>query len=321
MDARQNISVIVGATAVGKSETAILVAQKMNAEIISADSIQVYRGMDIGSAKPSQAERTLIPHHLLDIVPVTDGSFNVSRFRRLAADTVYDIVGRGKRPLIVGGTGLYINALVFPLNFSEAEPNFERRNELLNLEYADPGCLHVLLDSIDPCTAQRLHPNDTKRIIRAIEVFEQTGKPISEHGNDFSNKKNLQTEFNPTIAGISMDRKLLYERIDKRVDGMMEAGLLDETKHILAMSEGVRDLPAMQGLGYKQLAAYLCGEITLKDAVELIKRETRRFAKRQISWFKRDKRIRWFDTADYPSRQELASAISDYFLSEDKNDE
>lgn len=318
MDTRPRIFIIVGATAVGKSETALFAAQTIGAEIISADSIQVYRGMDIGSAKPSMAEREIVPHHLLDVVPVTDGNFNVARFKSLATDAVYDIIGRGKRPLIVGGTGLYINSLVFPLNFSAAEPNFDRREELIALEHANPGCLHSMLVSIDPCSAKRLHPNDIKRIVRAIEVFEQTGKPLSEHGNDFTNKKNLQTEFNPIIAGISMDRKLLYERIDSRVDSMMNVGLLDETRNIIENSgEGVCALPAMQGLGYKQLAAYLCGQGTLEDAVELIKRETRRFAKRQISWFKRDTRIRWFDAGEYSSRQTLASAISDYFISED----
>lgn len=308
---KKKIFLIVGPTASGKTAASIEVARAINAEIISADSIQVYKGLDIGSAKPSKEEMGGVPHHLIDFADIDDTSFNVSVFRELALKKIGEIQSRGKNALIVGGTGLYVNSLIFPLDFSKAEPDFERRAELEEVEKASPGALHSMLGSIDPESAARLHPNDTKRIIRAIEIFEKTGETLSSHGGDFANTRGEQIGFEPIIAGITMDRSRLYERIEKRIDLMMEAGLLDEVDSILEKGCDP-ELPALQGLGYKQLIMYRMGEISLDEAVELIKRDTRRFAKRQISWFKRDKRIRWF-SADEP---ELSERIKDYFLKE-----
>ncbi|MBR5949574.1 MAG: tRNA (adenosine(37)-N6)-dimethylallyltransferase MiaA [Clostridia bacterium] len=311
---KQKIYFIVGPTASGKTAVSIDVAGRMNAEIISADSIQAYKRLDIGSAKPSFEERRGIPHHLMDCVEIDNVSYNVVAYREKAAAFIRDIFSRGKTPLIVGGTGLYVNSLVFPLNFSSAEPNFERRNELAALELTEKGSLHSMLKQIDPDTANRLHINDTKRIIRAIEVYEQTGVPLSAHGGDFSNSREEEIEFEPVMAGITMDRARLYSRIEERIDIMLEQGLLDEVDSILSGGFD-SSLPALQGLGYKQLIMFRNGKLGYEEAVELIKRDTRRFAKRQISWFKRDKRIRWFSLDKYGD--ELSSAVFDYFNGED----
>ena len=311
---KQKIYLIVGPTASGKTAVSIDIAERMNAEIISADSIQVYKRLDIGSAKPSLEERRGIPHHLMDFVDIADTSYNVSAYREKAFECIRNIAERGKNPLIVGGTGLYVNSLVFPLNFSEAEPDFERREALLALEQTERGVLHGMLQKIDPETAQRLHINDTKRIIRAIEVYEQTGAPLSAHGGDFANRREAEIEFEPVMAAITMDRAELYSRIEKRIDLMLEQGLVDEVDSII--NDGFdSSLPALQGLGYKQLIMFRRGEICFDEAVELIKRDTRRFAKRQISWFKRDKRIRWFDADKYGDA--LSSAVFDYFNGKD----
>ncbi len=312
------IFLIVGPTASGKTAVAIRAAKALDAEIISADSISVYRGMDIGSAKPTADEMEGVPHHLIDCAEIDDTSFNVAEYRRLAADKIREIRSRSKNVIIAGGTGLYVNSLVYPLNFSAAEPDFDRRRELEGIEAAESGALHRMLEAIDSASAARLHANDTKRIIRAIEVYERTGETLTSHGGDFANTRGEEIEFEPIIAGINMDRALLYRRIETRVDRMMEEGLLDEVDAILAKGYDP-SLPALQGLGYKQLIMYRRGEISLGEAVELIKRDTRRFAKRQISWFKRDKRIRWFYADELGDR--LADAVTEYFMTESNKEQ
>lgn len=317
MSEKQKIFLIVGPTASGKTAAAIETALRMNAEIISADSIQVYKRLNIGSAKPSIEEMRGVPHYLMDEIEPSDRSFNVAAYREKAVARIYEIASRGKAPLIVGGTGLYVNSLIFPLNFSSAEPDFKRRAELEALEQNEKGSLHRMLAKADPETAARLHENDTKRIIRALEVLEKTGLPLSAHGGDFANSRGERIEFEPTVAGITMERALLYERIEQRVDYMIAGGLLSEVDSLLA--EGLDpSLPALQGLGYKQLILYRKGEIGFEEAVELIKRDTRRFAKRQISWFKRDKRIRWFSLDKLGAG--LSDAIYDYFNGSDVGD-
>ena len=315
---KKKIYVIVGPTASGKTAAAVEVAEMMNAalgknaaEIVSADSIQIYRGLDIGSAKPNEEEKRGIVHHLLDVTDYTDPSYNVAVYRENAVKTVDDIISRGGIPIVVGGTGLYINSIVYPLNFSEAEPDFKRREELAYMEQQSPGILLSMLSEFDPQTAARLHPNDIKRIIRAIEVYERTGETLSSACGDFKNEKGLEIEFEPIMAGLNMPRALLYERIEMRIDKMLENGLVDEVRSVLKQNPD-RKLPSLQGLGYKQIIMYLDGVCSFDDAVYLIKRDTRRFAKRQISWFKRDKRIRWFDPTEY-SGNGLAKAIYDYF--------
>ena len=315
---KDRIYVLVGPTASGKTAAAIGIAKLINArlgrtaEIVSADSIQIYKDLDVGSAKPSLEEMQGIRHHMLDFVDHREPGYNVAVYREQALAVIRDIIARGNIPFVVGGTGLYINSIVFPLNFSEAVPDFERREVLSETESQYPGTLHRMLTEIDPVTAARLHPNDTKRLIRAIEVFERTGTTLSEAGGDFTNERGNEIEFEPIMAGLNMERKLLYERIEHRVDLMMEAGLIDEVKRILS-SDPDRSLPALQGLGYKQLIMYLDGKCTLNEAVYLIKRDTRRFAKRLISWFRRDKRIRWFET-DKCSPEVLENDIFSYYF-------
>ena len=298
MMAKKRIYIIVGPTASGKTALSIACARAMDAEIISADSMQIYTEMNIGTAKPTVPEMNGVTHHLLDFVPPSDGTFHVTKFRAAAERCIEEIYAKGKKPLIVGGTGLYINSLIFPLGFTEVEPNDELRAELNALEASQPGILHGRLREVDPVTADRLHPNDTKRLVRALEVFVQTGRPLSAFGNDFANTQNNECPYDASIIGITMPRELLYERINKRVDRMLENGLLNEVDRLIGKGYDPA-LPAMQGIGYKQLIAYRNGIYSHDEAIETIKRETRRYAKRQITWFKRDKRIRWIDAAEF----------------------
>ena len=308
----ERILVLLGPTAVGKTAVSISLATRLDAEIVSADSIQVYRGLDIGSAKPSLEERQGIRHHLLDIADVSEAKFSVAEFRHLADQCIADITARHRLPLVVGGTGLYVNALTYPLQFTSV-PGDEAIRALLQAEEREkPGSLYHRLQEIDPATANRLHPNDSKRIVRALEVYEASGRTLSSYGDDFSNKSQEQPPYRAVIVGLTMRREALYARIKQRVDEMMRIGLLDETRSLY--DAGYADtLPAMQGLGYRQLLRHLKEETTLEEAVEEIKRETRRFAKRQFTWFKRDKRIRWFDVEEYSHMDDLINAIHDYY--------
>lgn len=302
------IGLIVGPTASGKTAASIDLAKKIDAEIVSADSIQVYRGMDIGSAKPTMEERQGVPHHLMDAVDIDSPKFSVAEYRRMAGKAIEDIAARGKYPLIVGGTGLYVNSLIYPLNFTSVPSDEGLRRELAALEQRQKGAAYAFLEQEDPRAAARLHPNDVKRVIRALEVVRLTGRPIDDHGGDFANSANAEIPYEPTVIGLTMPRELLYERINLRVDIMMEQGLLEEAR---AIFEGGYDasLPALQGLGYKQLFKYFKGEYTLDEAIEAIKLETRHFAKRQLTWFRRDKRIKWFDISEYSHSDALNDAI------------
>lgn len=313
---RPRIFVLVGPTACGKTAASILLAKKLNAEIISADSIQVYRGLDIGSAKPTVQERQGVPHYMLDVADVTDKEFSVAEFQRRAAMDIQEISFRGKLPLVVGGTGLYINALTYPLQFTSVPGDPEIRAALRQQEAEEAGALYKRLQQVDPQSAKRLHPNDSKRIIRALEVYEVSGRTLTSYGVDFANKASAEPPYRATIVGLTMERAALYERIEQRVDDMMRMGLLNETGRLFEAGYP-HTLPALQGLGYKQLLRHLRGETTLKEAVEEIKRETRRFAKRQITWFKRDKRIHWLNTADYENMEALCNAMYSIYKQDD----
>ena len=241
--------IILGPTAVGKTAISIEIAKRLNGEIISADSMQIYKYMDIGTAKPSIEEREGVPHHLLDVV-YPDEPFNVSLYKDLATKTIKEIYSRGKLPIVAGGTGLYINSLIYPLDFTDAHEDKEYR-EKLEKEAEEKGkdWLYNKLKLVDPETAKRLHPNDVRRIIRALEVYHITGKPMSEYyGRDL--RKNHQ--YSIVLIGLTMERNKLYDRINKRVDIMVENGLVDEVKWL--MEKGYdRNLNSMQGLGYKDL--------------------------------------------------------------------
>lgn len=310
---KHKLYIITGPTASGKTAASIHAAKIMNGEIISADAIQVYRRLNIGSAKPSEEERGGIAHYMMDVIEPMEPRYTVSRFKEGATKAAYDIIAKGKIPLMVGGTGLYINALTYPLAFSNIAPDEVLRAELIEKEHENGGSLYAMLSKLDSKTADRLHPNDTKRIVRALEICIKSGKKASEQGEGFTHRDDEALEFMPVMAGITMPREMLYKRIEQRVDDMFSAGLVDEVRSLL--NEGcTRELPAMQGLGYKETIAYIMGECTLDEAKDIIKRETRRFAKRQLTWFRREERIQWFDASEYGSGEELGKAVTDYFL-------
>lgn len=296
--------VLVGPTAVGKTRNSIKLAQKLSGEIISGDSMQVYQGLDIGTAKIKPDETEGIPHYLIDIRKPTE-NFSVAQFQELAEEKIKEISFKNKLPMIVGGTGLYVNSVIYQYNFSPTIQNNELREKLWK-KVQEIGIDELLqeLKSVDPLSAEKIHPNDKKRIIRALEVYYTTGKPLST----FSSDKSL-SKYKTAIVGLYMNRDKLYERINLRVDKMLEEGWLEEVKQIL--NSGVPgDAPALQGLGYKQLIMYLNDEISWEKAVELIKRDTRRFAKRQLTWFRRNEKIYWIDVAAKKENEVVEEILS-----------
>ncbi|HHV99478.1 MAG TPA: tRNA (adenosine(37)-N6)-dimethylallyltransferase MiaA [Clostridiaceae bacterium] len=302
-----NVIVIFGPTASGKTRLSIELAKEIGGEIISADSMQIYKFMDIGTAKPSKEEMDGIKHYMIDEV-YPDEEFSVAKYKKLALEYIKEIISKGKIPIIIGGTGLYINSLIYNIDFSEVETDWDLRNKLKK-EADEKGnaYLHDKLKAIDPDAAQKIHVNDVKRIIRAIEVYESTGKTIS-HLQKVSRLK--PPEYNYIKIGLTMDRAKLYDRINKRVDVMLENGLVDEVKKLVELGYD-KNAIAMQGLGYKEILAYLRGECTLAEAVEILKRETRRYAKRQITWFKRIKDVFWIDMDKFNNEHEIIENLKD----------
>ncbi len=284
-----SLLVIVGPTAVGKTKLSIELAQLLGGEIVSADSVQVYRYLDIGSAKPSLKERNIVAHHMIDIVE-PDVNFTVYDYQKKAAEVINDIHKRGMLPLLVGGTGLYIKALLDQYNFSgvKVNPRVRRR---LEEKIRDNGNEHMydILRNIDLSAAEKIHPNDSKRITRALEFYYQTGEPISRQ---WERTKEKVSPYDPTIIGLTMERNKLYTQIDKRVEKMIEKGLHEEVKELL--KKGYHSgLKSLQALGYKQMFEYLQGKRSWEEAIALFKRDTRRYAKRQLTWFKADPRVYW----------------------------
>ena len=281
--------VIVGPTASGKTDLSIELALRINGEIVSADSMQVYKHMDIGTAKPSVEERKKINHYLIDEVE-PDENFSVAKYKELADQYIDKIISENKTPIMVGGTGLYINTVIDNIQFSETVCDWNYRNELKEIANSKGNeYLHKILEEIDPKTAQNLHINDQRRIIRALEVYKYTKIPMSEH-KIMSRMK--PSPYKISFIGLAMDRELLYDRINQRVDIMIEQGLIDEVKGLMDMGYN-ENLTSMKGLGYKEIIKYLNGEYSFNDAVEILKRDTRRYAKRQLTWFRRDDRINW----------------------------
>lgn len=297
------IIAVVGPTASGKSDLAVRIAQRLGGEIISADSMQIYRGMDIGTAKVTREEMRGVPHHLIDIKDPRE-PFSVAEFQTLARETIHRIASRKKLPILVGGTGLYLNSVIDPYDFSGPKDDFngEIRTYYQNMAITQgKEKLFEALMAVDPASAAKLHPNDQKRVIRALEYYRLTGKPISEN---LQAAKNPESPYTVFWIGLNMDRELLYQRIEERVDAMMAAGLLDEVKALL--NQGCQpDGQAMQGIGYRQLIQHLLGNLSLQEAVDLIKQESRRYAKRQLTWFRRDPRIHWFDSLKIKESTEI----------------
>lgn len=307
MKKKIQLVVLLGPTASGKTETAIHLARKINGEIISADSRQLYRGMDIGTAKPAKEQQKEIPHHLIDIVN-PDEDFTVHDFREMAREKIRDIQIRKKIPLVVGGTGFYIRALVENMAIAPVPPQREFRESLRRLaREKGAAALHEKLKTADPEEAQKIHPNDVKKIIRALEIVHVSGKQKSSFREQYES-----TFANSKIFGLLLPREILYERINRRADTMLEAGLVDEVKKLLSYAYDETCHP-MTGIGYRQIIGFLRGEYPLDHAVELMKRDTRHFAKRQLAYFKLIRSVQWIH-AEGKSPQEIAGEISSNFF-------
>ena len=290
MNMKPKLIVIAGPTASGKTACAVSLCQKTGGEVVSADSMQIYRGMDVLSAKPTAEEMRGIPHHMLGIADPAE-KFSAARYRDMARQVISGVYGRGKMPVLCGGTGLYINAVTRPMEFSE-KCDEALRQELLAMAEQPGGRkkLHDMLAEIDPEAAQRLHENDVRRVTRAIEVYRLTGLTQSRQAALDAQREG---DYDETLFALNWPRDELYRRIDLRVDGMLEAGLIDEVR-MLRKDEQLHPT-ALQAIGYKEIAAALDGRMTMEDAVNLVKQLSRNYAKKQLTWFRRDPRTVWID--------------------------
>lgn len=305
---KQPLIVLTGPTAAGKTSLSVSLAERINGEIISADSMQVYRGMDIGSAKIRKDEMRGIPHHLIDVLDPWE-EFHIVKFQQMAKAAMEEIYAKGKIPILVGGTGFYIQAVTRDIDFTEAGQEDGYRAELEGLA-EEKGCeyLHEMLEKVDPESAKAIHAHNVKRVIRALEFYHQNNSPISAHN---MTQREQESPYDLAYFVLNVPRGLLYERIDKRVDEMLEDGLVEEVKRL--KEEGcTRGMVSMQGLGYKEILAYLEGEYSLEEAVRILKRDTRHFAKRQLTWFRRERDVIWVNKDEFDYREDR---ILEYMLS------
>ena len=305
MNAKPTCWVLTGPTASGKTALSIRLAKAHDCEIVCMDSMQIYRGMTIGTAKPTPEEMDGVPHHMIDVAEPGE-AFSVAQYQEMAEAAMADIVSRGHQPLLVGGTGLYLRALRHPMAMGMVTGDDAIRQQLEDEAKQTDGRykLHQRLESVDPDTAARLHVNDVRRVVRALEVYQLTGIP-------FSKQPQVEQEppFNYRVASLTMDREILYQRIEKRVDMMLEAGLLDEVRALL--DSGVpADAQAMKGLGYKELVPYLRGEITMDEAVYELKLGTRHYAKRQLTWMRREEDVLWVDSLSPDAYDQLEALFT-----------
>ena len=292
---KKPLIILTGPTAVGKTELSIGLAKAVNGEIISADSIQVYKHMDIGSAKIMPEEMQGIKHYLVDELE-PDEEFNIVRFKEMSLKYMEDIYSRGKIPIIVGGTGFYIQGILYDIDFTENDADTDYREELKELARVHGAeFVHNMLRDVDPASAEKIHFNNLKRVIRALEYYKQTGSRISEHNEE---QRGNVSPYAFKYFVLNNDRDILYSRIDKRVDIMIEQGLVKEVSKLKAMGYSP-ELVSMQGIGYKEIYSYLLNEISLEEAIDLIKKDTRHFAKRQLTWFRREKEVTWVDYRDF----------------------
>lgn len=292
---KQPMIILTGPTAVGKTALSVELAKRVGGAVISADSMQVYRHMDIGSAKITSEEMQGVPHYLIDVLEPGE-EFHVVRFVEMAKQAIREITRDGKIPIVVGGTGFYIQALLYDIDFTEQECDPVYRDSLEKLaEQKGDGFLHQMLREVDPASADAIHANNRKRVIRALEFHHLSGKRISEH-NETERRKESPYSFAYFV--LSDERSKIYERIEKRVDQMLEQGLVEEVKNLHDMGCS-RSMVSMQGLGYKEMLDYLDGKLTLEEAVYIIKRETRHFAKRQLTWFRRERDVIWLPKQEY----------------------
>ncbi|MCD5413946.1 MAG: tRNA (adenosine(37)-N6)-dimethylallyltransferase MiaA [Clostridiales bacterium] len=300
----KDILLIVGPTAVGKTDCAIQLARRLNGEIISADSMQIYKKMNIGTAKVTKEEQSGVKHHLIDII-TPDTDFSVAEFQKLAFDAIDDIHKRDKLPIVSGGTGLYINSILYDMDFSKTHSDISFRDQLTK-ECSEKGniFLHDKLKGIDARAAERIHPNNVKRVIRALEI----NYVSKSNMGDFSTDIKLNSKHNPILIGLNRNRAELYERINIRVDLMIKQGLVEEVRALL-MKGYCKDLVSLQGLGYKEIVDYLNCKCDLAEAIEILKRGTRRYAKRQLTWFKRYNQIEFFNITEYETSIVLVNDI------------
>ncbi len=297
---KKPLIILTGPTAVGKTDLSIALAKAIGGAIISADSMQVYRGMDIGSAKIMPEEMEGIDHYLVDILE-PDEPFHVVRFQELAKAALAEIYAKNQIPIVVGGTGFYIQALLYDIDFTQQEEDAAIRARYEALAQEKGGAyLHRLLEQVDPASAQIIHENNIKRMIRALEFYDKSGEPISAHN---ARERERSSPYDFRYFVLNTHRQLLYERIDQRVDKMLAAGLVEEVKAL--RSRGYhRKMVSMQGLGYKEILAWLDGEISYEEAVYILKRDTRHFAKRQLTWFRREREVIWVNKPDFDDDEE-----------------
>ena len=300
---KKPLIVLTGPTAVGKTNLSIALAKAVNGEIISADSMQVYQKMDIGSAKIRPEEMDGVSHYLVDVLDPKE-EFHIVKFQQMAKAAIEEIYAKGKIPILVGGTGFYIQAVTKDIDFTQARQEDHYRKELEALaEEKGAGYLHEMLKKVDPRSAEDIHAHNVKRVIRALEFYHQNGTPISAHNAE---QKQNESPYALAYFVLNIPRELLYQRIDHRVDQMLEEGLLEEVKAL--REEGChRGMVSMQGLGYKEILAYLDGEYPLEEAIRILKRDTRHFAKRQLTWFRREPEVVWInkDSFNYEEDQIL----------------
>lgn len=309
---KKNLVIIAGPTASGKTAISLEIAKRLNGEIISADSMQIYKYMDIGTAKITEDEKQGIPHYMIDEVDPSE-EFSVALFREKAGKYIDDITSRGKLPIVVGGTGLYINSLTYALDFSDGSEDKEYRDYLESVA-TEKGkeYVHEMLKEVDKESYERLFPNDLKRVIRALEVYKLTGKTISQVQKE-SREKDI--EYNLAYIALNMNRETLYQRINKRVDIMFENGLVDEVKSLLSKGY-TKDMTSMQAIGYKEVLDYFDGKVTLDEIKDIIKQSSRRYAKRQLTWFRKDKRVKWFEIDKFEDSKEALENIVEYIEGE-----
>lgn len=307
---KENLCVITGPTGIGKTNLSLKLAKSLNGEIISSDSMQIYKYMNIGTAKLSPLKMEGIPHHLLDIFYPNE-DFTVSDFKLKAKSLITDINRKNKLPMVVGGTGLYINSLVYDLDFTKVVYDENIRNKYDKIS-KEKGLkyLHNLLEEIDPISANKININDKKRVIRALEIYDITKKPMSEYNKNFR-KENK--DYNLAMICLNMDRSKLYDKINKRVDYMIENGLIEEVKFLLEMGYKP-DSVALQGIGYKEIIMHLNKDSTLEESIDLIKQKSRNYAKRQLTWFRRDNRIKWIDVDEFEDFDSLKNFTKKYII-------
>lgn len=307
---KENLCVITGPTGIGKTNLSLKLAKSLNGEIISSDSMQIYKYMNIGTAKLSPLKMEGIPHHLLDIFYPNE-DFTVSDFKLKAKSLITDINRKNKLPMVVGGTGLYINSLVYDLDFTKVVYDENIRNKYDKIS-KEKGLkyLHNLLEEIDPISANKINISDKKRVIRALEIYDITKKPMSEYNKNFR-KENK--DYNLAMICLNMDRSKLYDKINKRVDYMIENGLIEEVKFLLEMGYKP-DSVALQGIGYKEIIMHLNKDSTLEESIDLIKQKSRNYAKRQLTWFRRDNRIKWIDVDEFEDFDSLKNFTKKYII-------